>query len=66
MAMDLNLVRQEATTAVTDALAELYKEQEVDRAALEGFAGAVAEAAVAAIAHVLARAELGPNSEGLL
>jgi hypothetical protein len=63
MAMDLNLVRQEATTAVTDALAELYKEQEVDRDALAGFAGAVAEAAVAAVAHVLARAETAGGAE---
>jgi len=65
MAMDLTLLKQEATDAVADALAELYKEQTVDREALEGFAGAVAAAAVAAIAHVIARAETDPGGAGI-
>lgn len=63
MAMDLNQVHAEATTAVTDALLDLYKGQAVDRDALAGFAGAVAQAAVAAITHVLARAETALGGE---
>lgn len=65
MAMDIDLVREEATAAVEDALAELYKDLDPDKEAMKGFAEAIAAAAVAAVQHVLSRAETEIGGEAI-
>jgi hypothetical protein len=66
MAMSIDLVREEATTAVQAALAELYKDLDPDQGAMQGFAAAVAEAAVVAVRHVLDRAETETSGERIV
>jgi hypothetical protein len=63
MTMNVEQLREEATAAVEEALAELYADLSPDRAAMEGFARAIAAAAVAAVQHVLDRAETATGGD---
>lgn len=63
MAIDINVVRQEATAAVQLALARLY--ENADSEAMRGFAEAIAEAAVVAVQNVIDHAEIESGGGGI-
>lgn len=63
MAININTVRSEATTAVLNALTAIYKD--ADAESMKGFAEAIAEAAVVAVRNVIDHAETEISGEGL-
>jgi hypothetical protein len=63
MALNLDVVREQATLAVQQALAGLYDNADSD--AMKGFAAAIAEAAVVAVRNVIEHAEVEQNGSGI-
>lgn len=63
MAINVDTVKSEATNAVLDALMALYAN--ADREAMEGFAEAIAEAAVVAVQNVIDHAQTEETGESI-
>jgi len=63
MAIDINTVKTEATTAVLDALTAMYEEADED--SMKTFAEAIAQAAVVAVQNVIDHAEIEASGEGI-
>ncbi|MCP4925652.1 MAG: hypothetical protein GY916_06895 [Gammaproteobacteria bacterium] len=55
MAINIDTVKTEATTAVLEALTDMYKDADTD--SMKDFAEAIAEAAVVAVQNVIDHAE---------
>lgn len=63
MSINVNTVRKEATNAVAQALSEMYKDS--DPESMQGFAEAIAEAAVVAVQNVIDHGETELSGESL-
>jgi len=63
MAINIETVRNEATTAVLNALTEMYKDSDAD--GMKDFAEAIAEAAVVAVQNVIDHGQIEVSGEGI-
>jgi len=63
MAIDVEVVKTQATEAVLDALTSMYKD--ADKDSMRDFAAAIAQAAVVAVQNVIDHGETVVSGEGI-
>ena len=63
MSVNINVLREEATEAILIRMLEQFEDADAD--AMREFAGTIAEAAVAAVQHIVARAQTELSGEGI-
>ena len=63
MSVNITELREDATNAILNRMLEQFEDADAD--AMREFAGTIAEAAVAAVQHIVDRAQTELNGEGI-